>query len=421
MRTRPCTRAAARGGDTRHLPRPDLRQVAGRDLGAPLEPAAADHAEQLLAGADHGADGGAARRDHAVVGCQHLGLRQPDLLRPGGGAQRLQPGLRRALGGEVLVDLLRTQGAGGLQFARALGVGAGIGQRRLGLGHHGAALRQVGLRQVGGEGGQHLAALHHVADVDAHLGQPPAAGLGADHRLLPGRDVAVGADRGGQRRALRLGDVDGQRGLGLVGLLLGVAGGLAVRRLAGLLGLVGGADHEHGSADSQAMAAATTAHVRRGALRKLKSRWVMMMSVRSAVDGSGGGSHRRRARRVGCPAAAQAPDRARSTPTCARAAGRSVRSAPAPRCGARSPGRAGWPARCAGVPRWRAVRPRSPAPPGRASASRSAVGLQRDEAAFDLAHRAPHLAAVDGHGLVVAGARGGGGRAAGAAHRRSAG
>ena len=52
---------------------------------------------------------------------------------------------------------------------------------------------------------QHLAALDDVADVDPHLGQPQAVGLGADAGLLPGRDVAVGGDA--QRQRARCGCV----------------------------------------------------------------------------------------------------------------------------------------------------------------------------------------------------------------------
>jgi hypothetical protein len=76
----------------------DEREVARRDLGAPLEPALADHPEQLLAGRQHRADGCAACRDHAVVGRQHGRLGDPQLARAGGGTLRVEARLRGPLG-----------------------------------------------------------------------------------------------------------------------------------------------------------------------------------------------------------------------------------------------------------------------------------------------------------------------------------
>jgi hypothetical protein len=207
-------RGAACRRDAHRLAGAQQRQVGRGDFGTPFQPALADHAKQLLPGRQHGADGGAARRDHAVVGRQHLRLPQPQLLLPRGGTLCLQSRRGRALGGEVLVDLLRRQCAAGLQVACALGVGAGVGEHGLGLGHRSGDLRQVGAHRVGAEGRQHLAALHAVADVDTHLGQTQAVGFGADAGLLPRRDAAVGRHRDGPGAALRLRHRDGERRLG---------------------------------------------------------------------------------------------------------------------------------------------------------------------------------------------------------------
>ena len=60
-----------------------------------------------MARGHHGADGGTARRDHAVVGRQHPRLREADLLHLHAAARRASS---RACAvrsrGEVLVDLL---------------------------------------------------------------------------------------------------------------------------------------------------------------------------------------------------------------------------------------------------------------------------------------------------------------------------
>ena len=85
--------------------------------------------------------------------------------------------------------------AGLLQRAGARGVAGGFGGVGLGFGQAGARLRHVGAHGLGGEGGQHLAALHPVAHVDPHFGQAQAAGFGADAGFLPGGEVAVGRQR----------------------------------------------------------------------------------------------------------------------------------------------------------------------------------------------------------------------------------
>ena len=120
-------RAAGRrdGGARARL---DLRQVGRRDLGAPFEAALADHAEQLLAGRQDGADGRAARRDDAVVGRDDGGLADLELARLQRGALRVEARARGALGGDVLVDRRLAERAGRAQALRALGVGGGVGR-----------------------------------------------------------------------------------------------------------------------------------------------------------------------------------------------------------------------------------------------------------------------------------------------------
>jgi hypothetical protein len=65
--------------------------------------------------------------------------------------------------------------------------GRGFGERRFGL-------RQLGAQSVGLQVGQHVTALHPVAHIDAHFGDLQAIGFCADDRLLPGSQIAVGAD-----------------------------------------------------------------------------------------------------------------------------------------------------------------------------------------------------------------------------------
>ncbi len=63
-------------------------------------------------GWQHRADGGAARRDDAVVGREHARLREPQRPRPARVARcGVEPRLRGLLGGHVLVDLLRADRA----------------------------------------------------------------------------------------------------------------------------------------------------------------------------------------------------------------------------------------------------------------------------------------------------------------------
>ena len=108
------------------------------------------------------------------------------------------------LGGEVLVDLLAAQRPGGLQRARALGVAAGVLCIGLCLQQTGAGLRHVGLHALGCKSCQHLARAHHVADIGAHRQQTQAVGLTAHNGLLPGRNVAIGAELVGQIALLGL-------------------------------------------------------------------------------------------------------------------------------------------------------------------------------------------------------------------------
>ena len=84
-------------------------------------------------------------------------------------------------------------------------IACGLGERRL-------RLRELRLDGVVVDAGEDLALLHPVADVRQHLGQALAADLRADHRLLPGGDVAVGRQHLRPLRRLQRNRRHGQRG-----------------------------------------------------------------------------------------------------------------------------------------------------------------------------------------------------------------
>src|SRR5690606_1836068 len=152
-------------------------------------------------------------------GRQHFGLRQPQLLRFERGARGFGTRLGGLRGSQVLVDLLRTQRAGGFQRVGAIGIVLCIGRIGLGFAQRGARLRYLGLGGSRREGRQHLAALDRVADVDAHLGQLEAVRFIADDGFLPGGDGAVGGQADRQAGLRRLHGGDRQRRLG--GFLFG--------------------------------------------------------------------------------------------------------------------------------------------------------------------------------------------------------
>ena len=197
-------------------------KISRRDFGTPLHAALANQAKQLHTCAHHTAHGGLTRRNHAGIGCAHLGLRQTNLLQLHQGAGRLHACGRGRFSGQGLAQLRGAEKTLLLQIARALclgfgfcGVGRGLGQTRFGLCQFGG--QSVRLQQ-----GQHIAALHTVAHIDAHLGDLQTIGLGADHGLLPSRQRAIGTDFLCHVGHLRCGHGDGQAGLGgggFVGLL----------------------------------------------------------------------------------------------------------------------------------------------------------------------------------------------------------
>jgi hypothetical protein len=59
--------------------------------------------------------------------------------------------------------------------------------------------------------------LHHVAHIHQDLSQAQAVQLAGDAGFLPGRHIAVGAERNGQLAALRHDGGDGQRRAGGIG------------------------------------------------------------------------------------------------------------------------------------------------------------------------------------------------------------
>ena len=182
------------------------------DLGAPLQSSLAYQPEQLSTCAHHGADRREAHRDDPTVGRAHFGVLQAQHLGGQPGLDRLDPGFGGQLGRQVLVDLLAAEDPGILQSAHPVGVGAGFLGVGAGFGHGGAGLRHVRLHRLGGEAGQHLATLHHVAHVDQHLSQSQAADFGANAGLLPGGHIAVGTEFDRQGAALGTGAGYGQGG-----------------------------------------------------------------------------------------------------------------------------------------------------------------------------------------------------------------
>ncbi|MFN9943621.1 MAG: hypothetical protein ACK56I_29525, partial [bacterium] len=84
-------------------------------------------------------------------------------------------------------------------------------QVRPSLGRTRFGKRQIGLDEVGGETRQHLPLFHDVAHGHRQFGQPEPTDLGADRRLLPRGDAAVGGEPLGPVGPRRLGHADHQR------------------------------------------------------------------------------------------------------------------------------------------------------------------------------------------------------------------
>jgi hypothetical protein len=165
------------------------------DLGPPLQAVAADQAKEVLPRLGHRAHGGRASGDRAVVGREHLGLRETHFLgleaRLGGG----EPGDGRLLGGGSLRGRLRTDETLGRQVASTGGIAPGLGQDRPGFGDRRARLSHVGGDRFRIDARQRLAAAHPIADVDQHFDDAKAGQLPAYHGFLPGGDVALGDER----------------------------------------------------------------------------------------------------------------------------------------------------------------------------------------------------------------------------------
>jgi hypothetical protein len=162
-------------GQVHRLSRLDPGQVGRADLGTPFQAAAADQAEQLLPRLDGRADGGAAGRDDAGVGCQDsgLGFLQRCRLQPGpGGFEARRSGIGGGLG---LVQLLDAVEALVAQLARPFVAGPGFGQHGFGFGHAGAGLGVFAVHGLGRDEGQGLAARDHVADIHLDLDDAVAA------------------------------------------------------------------------------------------------------------------------------------------------------------------------------------------------------------------------------------------------------
>ena len=111
------------------------------------------------------------------------------------GLGRVQTGQRGFGGGLGLDALLRAVETLFAQLPGALVVGPRLGQRRLGFGDRGADFGEFAIDRIAGDARQHVALLHHVADIGPHFGDPVIADLGADHCFLPGGDIAAGRKR----------------------------------------------------------------------------------------------------------------------------------------------------------------------------------------------------------------------------------
>jgi hypothetical protein len=72
---------------------------------------------------------------------------------------------------KVLVDLLAAENSRTAEGADAVGVGTGLLSVGARLSHGSSCLRHFGLHALSGKSGQHLSALHHIADVHQHLSQ----------------------------------------------------------------------------------------------------------------------------------------------------------------------------------------------------------------------------------------------------------
>ncbi len=168
------------------LPHFHAAHLAGCDLAAPFHAALAHHAKQLLARAHHAADGGAARRNHAVVGRLHRGVAQAHLAGAVSGLGGFPLGLAHLFRRQVLGNLRFRQRARVLDRTRPVGIGLGVFIASLGLHHRRLALQALGFGGGGHEGGQHLA----LASPDRPHWRSPWPGAGRSPRRprwLPAR------------------------------------------------------------------------------------------------------------------------------------------------------------------------------------------------------------------------------------------
>jgi hypothetical protein len=150
-----------------------------------------------------------------VVGCQHLGLRQTQLLHLRAAARSAAIracAVRSAVKNWLICCALKR--TAGLQFARALGVGHGIGEGRFGFGDGGAGLRHVGpwhARRRSSPAPGHACTTSPTFTRTSARRRPLA--LGADDRFLPCSEAAIGLHGTGQVTALGLHGGHGECGL----------------------------------------------------------------------------------------------------------------------------------------------------------------------------------------------------------------
>ena len=165
----------------------------------------ADELEHLAASAHDGPHAGGAAGDDAGVRRQCLGLFEAQQLRIELRLGRCHTRLSGLFLGQVLVDLLGTEGAAALHGTGTLGIGCCLCRIGLRFGQGGTRQGHVGLHALGGKAGQHLTLLHAVTYVGMQLGHAQAAGFGAHTGFLPGGHAAIGREFDGQVAAFGLG------------------------------------------------------------------------------------------------------------------------------------------------------------------------------------------------------------------------
>ena len=107
--------------------------------------------------------------------------------------RRLDTRFGGGFGGQVLVELLGTDDAAGLQSPGAVGIGLGFRGHGFGFIQGSFGLVDASLDGFSGEHRQHLSCFHLIAHVHADFGEAQTANFSADAGFLPSGDRTVGA------------------------------------------------------------------------------------------------------------------------------------------------------------------------------------------------------------------------------------